>query len=161
MADTEPAFLADAMLRGLARWLRVAGFDTTGDRQQDDPELVRRARTEGRILLTRDRVLVQDLYPERVVLLDADKPLRQLRELVDQLPLPAPEALFRRCLRCNTPVRAAAAADVAALIPEPAHALPGPFHQCPECGRVYWPGSHTRRMRALLTGAIPEWANAD
>ena len=161
MRDTEPAFLADAMLHGLARWLRVAGFDTSTDRQQDDPELVTRARAEGRILLTRDQALVQDLRPDRVLLISAGKPLRQLRELVDRLQPPAPSALFQRCLRCNTPVRVASRREVETLFPEPARSMPGPFHSCPECGRLYWPGSHTRRMRALLTETIPEWADAN
>jgi hypothetical protein len=157
MAETEPAFLADAMLQGLARWLRVAGFDTTEDRQQDDPELVQRARIEGRVLLTRDRALVQDLHPERVVLIESNKPLRQLRELVDGLALPPPKALFQRCLRCNVRVRAATQWEIESLFPREARNRPGPFHRCPECGRVYWPGTHTRRMEGLLQQTIPEW----
>lgn len=31
-----------------------------------------------------------------------------------------------------------------------ARALGGPVRACPACGRLYWPGSHVRRMRAKL-----------
>ena len=157
-ADTDPAFLADAMLRGLARWLRVGDYDTSDDHQEDDPDLVARARAEGRILLTRDRNLVAELQPARALLIEANKPLRQLRELVDQMDPPPPEALFQRCLRCNRVVRTATPTEVRDLTPESARNLPGPFTRCPQCGRVYWPGSHTRRMRALLVETLPEWA---
>ena len=29
--------------------------------------------------------------------------------------------------------------------------------QCPECGRLYWDGSHVRRMRAALERVLPGW----
>ena len=50
-----PRFAADAMLGRLARWLRVLGFDTAYDSAIADPELVRMAAIEERVLLTRDR----------------------------------------------------------------------------------------------------------
>ncbi|MFC7553294.1 Mut7-C RNAse domain-containing protein [Pseudoroseomonas wenyumeiae] len=37
-----------------------------------------------------------------------------------------------------------------ARIPPRARLLPGPFRACPCCGRVYWPGSHVRRMEERL-----------
>ena len=55
----ERAFLADAMLGGLARWLRILGLDTYYDPNLDDPEVVERAVTEDRLILTRDAKLVE------------------------------------------------------------------------------------------------------
>ena len=49
--------LADGMLGRLAKWLRLLGYDTAYDNHADDAELARRARAEGRVLLTRDREL--------------------------------------------------------------------------------------------------------
>ena len=49
--------LADGMLGTLAKWLRLLGYDTAYDNVAADPELARRARSEGRVLLTRDREL--------------------------------------------------------------------------------------------------------
>src|SRR5438105_626949 len=51
---TEPRFACDAMLGGLARWLRAAGYDATWRAGIADWDLIRQARDEGRILLTSD-----------------------------------------------------------------------------------------------------------
>ncbi|MDX6381183.1 MAG: uncharacterized protein QOI57_2207, partial [Rubrobacteraceae bacterium] len=51
-------FLCDAMLGGLAKWLRAAGYDTYYARDGtdiSDGSLVRMALEEGRVLLTSDR----------------------------------------------------------------------------------------------------------
>src|SRR5947209_12191262 len=55
-ADKEPAprFACDAMLGGLARWLRAAGYDASWHDGIDDGELVRLARAEGRTVLSSD-----------------------------------------------------------------------------------------------------------
>ena len=50
----EPRFACDAMLGGLARWLRAAGYDASWQEGIDDWDLVRLARREGRVLLSSD-----------------------------------------------------------------------------------------------------------
>jgi uncharacterized protein with PIN domain len=87
----------------------------------------------------------------------ADRPLEQLRQVVTEVGLGTPTELFTRCLVCNTELRPATEAEYATLVPPQARALPGPLRRCPACGRVYWPGSHARRMRAALERAFPEW----
>ncbi len=56
---------------------------------------------------------------------------------------------FTRCLEDNAPL---VAADATAQARVPADALrpDEPLCHCPECGRVYWRGSHYKRMRAKL-----------
>jgi len=54
MPDNEPTFACDAMLGGLARWLRAAGYDASWTEGIDDWDLVRLARREGRVLLSSD-----------------------------------------------------------------------------------------------------------
>jgi hypothetical protein len=51
-------FLCDEMLGRLARLLRAAGYDTyLAAKAEPDDELIRLARREGRILVTRDKRL--------------------------------------------------------------------------------------------------------
>lgn len=58
-------------------------------------------------------------------------------------------APFSRCLVDNAPLRPASVVEVVS-VPEAARQGDGPLLACPECARVYWPGSHVRRMRARL-----------
>jgi uncharacterized protein len=157
--DPAPArrFLVDAMLGRLGRWLRVLGFDAAYHPSLSDRELVLLAARESRILLTRDRHLVEHLRPTDALLLRSQVPLEQLREVVDGRSLRAPDSLFTRCLVCNTELEAVEPEDAARLLPERARDLPGPVRRCPTCLRVYWPGSHARRMREALSRALPEW----
>lgn len=150
-----PRFVADAMLGRLARWLRVLGYDTVYDASLDDRSLVDLANRDDRILLTRDRHLLRELRPRRAVEITQDAPLDQLAALVGGLALPAPNELFRRCLVCNTPLDDVPAAEATELVPPAARALPGPVRRCPTCGRVYWPGSHVRRMTQALASVFP------
>ncbi|MBS7455603.1 Mut7-C RNAse domain-containing protein [Coralloluteibacterium stylophorae] len=152
------AFLADAMLARLARWLRTLGCDTLLEPQRPDRELVAIAACEDRVLLTRDRHLVAFLRPAKVFIPASDVPLEQLAEVVAHCALPAPTELFTRCLVCNAPLRAATAEEAAAHVPPTVQGSPDPVRRCPGCGRVYWQGSHTRRMREALWRALPEWA---
>ena len=53
------AFIADAMLGRLARWLRMLGYDTAYEKAISDQALIERALAEGRWVLTRDRYLAK------------------------------------------------------------------------------------------------------
>lgn len=153
-----PAFLADAMLGRLARWLRVVGCDTLYlPTDTPDHALVDRARADGRVLLTRDRHLLRELRPSRALEIRSDVPLEQLREVVAAFALPAPPELLTRCLLCNAGLVEVPAAAAPDLVPPSARDAPGPVRTCPVCGRVYWRGSHARRMQAALERALPGW----
>jgi uncharacterized protein with PIN domain len=142
-------FLADAMLERLARWLRALDVDVvSAPPGAPDSELVRIAAAESRVILTRDRGEVLARGPTLIV--RADRPLDQLREVAARYGIDATGALFARCLLCNAPLRPATAEEIAA---EPA-ARGATVQRCPACARLYWEGGHTRRMRAALTRAL-------
>jgi uncharacterized protein len=146
------------MLGRLARWLRVIGADTLQlPVETPDAVLVQRARADARVLLTRDRHLIRELRPERVWLVQSESPLEQLADLVRQFEMPRPAELLTRCLLCNSPLLAVEPDAARAAVPPSAQGLPGPVRRCPACGRVYWRGSHVRRMEAALAAALPEW----
>jgi YgiT-type zinc finger domain-containing protein len=153
-----PRFAADAMLGRLARWLRVLSFDTSYDAALDDAALVRLAHQEARILLTRDRHLLRELRPLRAHEVRQDDPLDQLRELVAALSLPAPVELFTRCMLCNSELSPPLEEqEWAPLLPPDLVEIQGPVRRCPACGRVYWHGSHVRRMHEALRRSVPGW----
>ena len=156
---TPPSFLADAMLGRLARWLRVLGWDTRYEPEIPDPRLVTIANVEDRVLLTRDRRLLRELRPRRALEVTRNEPLAQVVEVVAAFALPAPAELFTRCMICNTPLDEVPEDAWSTLVPPRSRDLPGPIRLCAGCGRVYWHGSHARRMRASLERALGEWMN--
>lgn len=142
-------WLCDEMLGRLARLLRAAGEDAAvAEPQATDAALIARAGREERRLLTRDRSLAARAG-ERGLLLAADRPMAQAEELAAAVPVDWRGRRFSRCLVDNTPLRPASAAEIAAM-PADSQAMAGPFRACPACGRVYWPGSHARRLGERL-----------
>lgn len=154
--DARPRFIVDAMLGTLARWLRLCGFDTVFDPALDDPEIAARAAREGRVVLTRDRgLLARRLVTRGLLVEDADLGT-QLRQVIEAFRLEVPEgALFSRCAACNGAVREVAAKEeVAGRVPPFVLRTHDAFLRCPDCGRIYWAGTHRtlalERLRKLL-----------
>jgi uncharacterized protein with PIN domain len=154
-----PRFMADAMLGRLARWLRILGFDTAWVAHIADGELVRRAVEERRVILTRDRALPGEWRISDVVVVGPEEPIAQLHEVVARFGLAERARPFTRCSRCNTPLASASRAEARGAVPARVWRAESDFRRCPGCGRFYWSGSHTDRMRAvidrLLAGAEP------
>lgn len=145
-----PRFIADAMLGRLARWLRTLGFDTAYDDRIADAELVRRAVAEERYILTRDRRIPEEWRVAHCLNLRSEKPLEQLAEVVSALDLRAPARLFTRCRVCNAVLVAVDGSEVTGQVPPRVLEREPAFVRCPDCGRIYWEGSHTARMRSVV-----------
>jgi uncharacterized protein with PIN domain len=145
-----PRFIADAMLGRLARWLRVLGYDTAYEAHIADVDLVRQARHEGRILLTRDRTLLRERPVDHALLVDNAPPLAQLRQVVRQFDLPWRERLFSRCMLCNTPLQPISPQAVSDHVPLYVRQHQQRFVRCPDCMRIYWEGTHVTHMRNQL-----------
>lgn len=143
-------FLADAMLGSLARWMRIAGFDAAYEADLDDEDVVRRALTEHRIILTRDRLMPREWTAPPVYVVQAEETLAQLAEVVGRFRLSDVVRPFSRCSLCNEALVAAPEAAVRERVPERVRREQEDFRLCPACRRVYWRGSHTERMEATL-----------
>lgn len=143
-------FVADAHLGGLARLLRLGGLDTLFRNDYADAEIASLSANEGRILLTRDRDLLKRREITHGCYVRALKPVAQFREIVDRLDLYTSLRPFARCMVCNGALRAIDKAQVADRLPTSVGLHQHNFTTCDACGRVYWPGSHWRRMRTLL-----------
>jgi len=150
-----PRFVADAHLGALARLLRMAGFDTLYDNRYRDGEIADLAAAEGRIVLTRDRELLKLRHITHGCYLHALVPVQQFAELVHRLDLVGSMRPFSLCLECNRPLRAVAKAAVADRLPPSVRTGHDRFSTCDACGRIYWEGSHWRRMRDRLAALTP------
>ncbi|WP_153109129.1 Mut7-C RNAse domain-containing protein [Propionivibrio limicola] len=158
--DSAPSFVADAHLGRLARYLRFAGFDTLWHNAWRDAELVALAAADGRIVLTRDRDLLMHRAVQAGCYVRGEDPLEQLLDVAWRYSLDLQGGNPGRCLECNALLRPVARSEVADLL------LPGTlagfaaFWRCPDCRKVFWRGSHWRRMKASLEVVACRLANA-
>lgn len=142
-------FICDAMLGRLAKWLRILSFDAVYA-QSDDHELARRARAEDRVLLTRDKELAKR-RGIRALLIDVDELDDQLAQVVAAFDL-EPALDMARCPVCNVRLQPIDRASVWDRVPPYVYEQHRVFRECPSCGKVYWRGSHWRRMQRRVAG---------
>ena len=150
VSSSEPRFMVDAMLGGLARWLRVLGYDAAYDPHISDHELVKQALEEQRLILTRDRGLPREWAVSGCLVLKDDDPDAQLVTVVRRFDLDTRSRLFSRCTVCNHPLQPMAEGEAASRVPLAVAERETAFAYCPSCDQVYWEGSHTERMRTRL-----------
>ena len=147
-------FVADAHLGGLARLLRMTGFDTLYDNHFEDEEIERIAESQGRIVVTRDRDLLKRRGITHGCYVHALRSALQLREIFDRLDLARAARPFTLCMNCNAPLRAIDKALVAPALPPAVHERYQRFSACDVCSGVFWEGSHWQRMRAVVDGLL-------
>jgi hypothetical protein len=147
-----PAFWCDAMLGGLARWLRAAGYDAAWREGIADAELVRQALATGRILLTADTGLARHgaIRAGRVRALLVPQGLtkiEQLRFVMRELALRCRQP---RCMACGGRLRSIPLAAARPEAPPRTFAWCDKFYRCERCAKLFWRGTHWRRISALL-----------
>ena len=145
-------FLCDEMLRKLAHWLRAAGYDTDLAEEGDsDRALLKRAVKENRLFITRDRKLCEFRHAsETVILLHSNDMHSCAKELQKLLSINWFIKPFSRCLVCNTPLTIAPATSIDE-VPEQSRRTVTQLFYCNHCDKLYWQGSHVRRLRNLFT----------
>jgi uncharacterized protein len=153
------AFLADHMLDGLARRLRLLGYDCIllpADLVQPG-RIERLAREQGRVLLTVSARAHAAAICE-ILQVPPTGLAAQVREVVIRYPVDFARLMFSRCCVDNTPLDAVVPEQVSDRLP-PLIRERGPrsLHHCPMCDRLYWPGSHTDRVLRQCAEWLPEW----
>jgi uncharacterized protein len=146
------------MLGKLAKWLRILGFDARCEqlRDQDQIDAYRR---QAFLLITRNRKWSGQ---SGVLCLTANNPSEQLQEVILQVSIAPQEVqLLQRCIRCNDRLQAIAREEAFGHVPDYVFETHTSFHQCPGCRRVYWPGSHPKRVVQQLQSHLGWPISAD
>jgi len=142
-------FLADAMLGRLAKWLRILGYDATYLSSSHPDTLIRMARAEGRVILTRNRRLASKAQGLRILLIDSDHWREQLAQVLRACRLRPGKSRFQRCVLCNRRLVSLEEPEVEGKVPDFVFAHFSNFFQCPQCGRIFWQGSHSSAMSRI------------
>jgi uncharacterized protein len=151
--EQAPKFAADRMLIRLARWLRLMGADVVCDSALSGAEILRRARENGRPLLTRDkrlRTAPDALYIESHLFRD------QIREVMGRYPFDPRRFAFTRCSSCNRLLKQVPRDTVMRRVPPFIYAAHENFAVCEHCNRVHWDASHVEKARREIETLIAE-----
>ncbi len=143
-------FITDRMLGRLSRWLRLFGYDTLEIKMQEneDEMLLVVAETEGRILVSRDRMLIRKAMKKGITayLVRSSDIIEQLKEMQKEFNIEF-EPEMNRCSLCNSVIRKVRASE-SKLVRDRDYVYPSrldsgtEFWICDACGQVYWQGKH-------------------
>jgi uncharacterized protein with PIN domain/sulfur carrier protein ThiS len=149
-------FVLDVHLGRLAAYLRMLGFDSLYRAESTDEELSRISSEERRILLTRDRGLLKRSAVTHGYYVRESNARAQLLAVLRRFDLARSVVPFGRCLVCNSPLEPVSKEQVGQKVPPRSRASCHEFWECTGCRRVYWSGSHHRRMRQFIEAVIAE-----
>src|SRR5690606_8484674 len=99
----QPKFINDASLTGLAKWLRLLGYDTVVYSGKAGRPMMRQAQGQNRIVLTRRRDMLERQFSGEIFLLPAAGTGPQLGFVIRKLSLTINyDKMYRICLICNS-----------------------------------------------------------
>ncbi|MBW6460326.1 MAG: Mut7-C ubiquitin/RNAse domain-containing protein [Bacteroidales bacterium] len=142
----EPKFILDVHLGTLARYLRMLGFDTLYRNDYQDDELISISLSERRALLTRDLPLLKNGRLTHGYFIRETQPKRQVQEVMRRFDLKNQIKPFARCMLCNGIIETVEKKEIEdQLLTNTCKAF-YEFFQCSACGKIYWKGSHYKKM---------------
>jgi hypothetical protein len=146
-SDT-PRLLLDATVGRLVRWLRLLGYNTEYASTASPADMLRVARSSGRILVTRShRLGARQGF--RVVITtspDVSEQVCEVAAAVGRLPA----GVSPRCPACNHPLVDLPREAARSRVPPYVWRTTQTFAGCEQCGRVFWPGTQWQAIRKRL-----------
>lgn len=151
------AFVLDVHLGKLARMMRLLGFDCLYRNDYDDPEIVDISVQQNRIILTRDRHLLQASAVTRGYWVRSGVVDDQVGEVLHRFDLFSQIRSFRRCLLCNGALESVRKEDILQCLEPKTILYYNTFLKCRQCGQIYWKGTHFEKLEKK----VERWVNRD
>ena len=143
----ENIFIADAMLGRLAKWMRITGCDVEYFPKISDNKISERAFHSGRIILTRNTMLIRrKINRKNSFFVESDHYRDQLKQVVKAFSIDPMKKLFTQCLLCNKKLITIDKIFVADSVPEYVYYTMDNFKTCPSCNRLYWKATHKNNV---------------
>ena len=139
-------FAAERTLGKLAKWLRLLGFDTVFENECGAGQFLGHLKP-GVVLLTRTEK-IRDTFSasQRLIFIEPNDTGKQLRQVIDELGIEKKDIRpFSRCLICNVENEIIEKERIYGQVPDYVWENNTVFQSCPECKKIYWPGSHIER----------------
>ncbi|MFQ6069175.1 MAG: Mut7-C RNAse domain-containing protein [Candidatus Aminicenantales bacterium] len=143
-------FVVDCMCGKLAKWLRILGFDVIYFRKVEDDRLISLAAREKRIILTRDTRLIEKARGMSTLFVESEEWKEQVKQVLEEFDLWKRVRPYSRCLDCNTELKNIPRQKARNLVSPFVYEKCQSFALCPNCGRVFWKGTHFRDMELKI-----------
>ena len=143
-------FILDVHLGKLAKYLRLLGFDTFYHNNLDDPEIIEIAKTEKRIILTRDLGILKNTKVTHGYWLRSQDSKEQLKEVIQRFDLKKKLNIFSRCTLCNGVISKIDKSKLLDQVNKKTLEEFNVFYQCKNCKKIYWEGSHYDNMTKFI-----------
>jgi uncharacterized protein len=146
----ETKFILDVHLGKLARYLRMLGFDTAYQNDNDDQTIIRISLNENRIILTRDRGILKVKTVLHAYYIRNHKPKDQLIEVMSHFDLYQAIDPFNRCIKCNGKLESIEKERIIEQLEPLTKKYFNKFFRCTGCKTVFWEGSHFDHMNSFI-----------
>lgn len=151
-------FLLDGMLGKLARWLRMMGYEATYLNNYGDRDLLLIAKRDSLTLLTSDQELYRTAVGRGIetFLVEGRTEAERLAALAERYNLDLRiDTRISRCPVCGTLLKETPSSQVKDLVLPATFKVYKTFWVCsnPECHKVYWQGSHWKKIEQTLQAA--------
>jgi uncharacterized protein len=144
-------FVCDSTVGKLARFLRMAGFDTAYVKEDNPARVLAISREENRLIVSRNSKYTELQLASNFYHLTVDKPLDQFRKLVADSEMPLDERQFlTRCLQCNELLEKIATEKASERLYDFVARTQPDIFVCPHCDKLYWHATHACAMIARL-----------
>jgi uncharacterized protein with PIN domain len=134
------------------------GYDVAYLPSSDDLTLIRMARAERRVILTRSRKLTMR-GGTQALLICSQMLDEQIAQVKAQIGSP-PEPRTSRCAICNVPLVPLSREAAQSRVPPYVWRTTEDFSACSVCHRVYWPGSHWQAIQERRKSLLGHQNNA-
>ncbi|MDR4517070.1 MAG: Mut7-C ubiquitin/RNAse domain-containing protein [Nitrosomonas sp.] len=145
-----PKFIVDVNLGRLARYLRLLGLDCLYCNHFEDKTIAEISSKTQRIVLTRDRKLLQRKIIIFGYFVRADIPKTQVMEVLTQFNLRPLLKPLTRCTYCNGKLIQTEKRDITHRLKPLTNKHYDKFLICSECDQIYWQGSHSAHVECLI-----------
>jgi hypothetical protein len=155
-------FLVGGSLGRLARFLRIIGYNTLYEENNEERDLVKHSMAEGRIILTKAQDIAMNALDKSIGIIKFSSKVTDFKTQLALLSkcgviLERPQKNFR-CTDCNSELQFIEKGDIEKmslkkLIPPQSWETYNRFYYCKQCNKMYWIGTHWQKIELTLKKA--------
>ena len=152
--NDEPTLFVDAMLGNIAKKLRLLGYDSQYFSDIDDKELIKIAKKENRIIISKDEGLIKrsQKLGIRSIHITKKEEIEQFLEIITSINLKRIQinGNSARCPKCNSLTESIDKNSIKEKIPQGVFNSNDNFWKCKCCNQLYWEGTHIKNLQEFV-----------